>query len=292
MSVCLTENVLGELLKLLKLEKIEENIFRGQSQDLGFGAVFGGQVVGQALSAAHQTVPADRHVHSLHAYFLRGGDAARPIVYSVDPVRDGKSFSTRRVVAIQNGRAILTMAASFQVVEPGFDHQEPGPEAVPGPEGLVPEMVLARAVAERIPRTIREKILCPKPIEIRPVDPIDPFAPEKRPPIRYVWFKAIDSLPDDPMVHRYLLAYASDFGLVGTALYPHGHSYWEPPMQVASLDHAIWFHREFRMDDWLLYAMQSPNACGARGLAVGRVYTRQGILVASVTQEGLIRLHP
>ena len=152
-------------------------------------------------------------------------------------------------------------------------------------------MTLARAVADRIPKTIRDKILCPKPIEIRPVDPINPFAPEKRPPVRYSWLKAIDNLPDDPMVHRYLLAYASDFGLLGTALYPHGHSYWEPAMQVASLDHAIWFHRDFRMDEWLLYAMHSPNACGARGLNVGRIYSRQGILVASVTQEGLIRLH-
>jgi len=286
---CVEDNVLEELLKLLKLEKIEENIFRGQSQDLGFGAVFGGQVLGQALSAAHQTVPEGRSAHSLHGYFMRGGDALRPIVYNVDCIRDGRSFTTRRVVAVQKGRAIFNLAVSFQVAEEGFEHQDSFPD-VPGPEGITPELELAMRVADRIPEPIRNKILCKKPIEIRPVDPINPFSPEKRDPRRFSWFKAIDPLPDDPVVHRYLLAYASDFGLVGTALYPHGHSFWEPQMQVASLDHAMWFHRDFRMDDWLLYAMESPNASGGRGLNNGRIYTRTGTLVASVTQEGLIRL--
>jgi len=286
---CIEENVLEELLTLLKLEKIEENIFRGQSQDLGFGSVFGGQVLGQALSAAYQTAPAGRGAHSLHGYFLRSGDAFKPIVYNVDCIRDGKSFTTRRVVAVQRGRAIFNLAASFQVVEKGFDHQEQAPD-VPGPDGITPELELAMRVADRIPASIRNKILCKKPIEIRPVDPINPFAPDKRAAQRFSWFKAIDRLPDDPIVHQYLLAYASDFGLVGTALYPHGHTFWESDMQVASLDHAMWFHRPFRMDDWLLYAMESPNASGARGLNFGRIYTRGGDLVASVTQEGLIRL--
>jgi acyl-CoA thioesterase-2 len=286
---CVEENVLGELLKLLKLEKIEENIFRGQSQDLGFGAVFGGQVLGQALSAAYQTVPDGRGAHSLHGYFLRSGDAQTPIVYNVDCIRDGRSFTTRRVVAIQKGRAIFNMAASFQVAEEGFEHQAQAPQ-VPGPEGITPELELAMRVADRIPEPIRNKILCKKPIEIRPINPINPFSPDKRDPRRFAWFKAIDRLSDDPVVHQYLLAYASDFSLVGTALYPHGHSFWEPRMQVASLDHAMWFHRDFRMDDWLLYAMESPNAFGARGLNNGRIYTREGKLVASVTQEGLIRL--
>jgi len=286
---CVEENVLAELLRLLRLEKIEENLFRGQSQDLGFGAVFGGQVLGQALSAAYQTVPEGRRAHSLHGYFLRGGDAQKPIVYNVDCIRDGRSFTTRRVVALQKGRAIFNMAASFQAAENGFDHQSSAPQ-VSGPQGITPELELAMRIADRIPESIRDKILCKKPIEIRPVNPINPFAPEKRNPQRFVWFKAIDKLPDDPMVHQYLLAYASDFGLVGTSLYPHGHSFWEPQMQVASLDHAMWFHRDFRMDDWLLYAMESPNAFGARGLNNGRVYTRAGKLVASVTQEGLIRL--
>ncbi len=286
---CVEANVLEELLKLLKLEKIEENIFRGQSQDLGFGSVFGGQVLGQALSAAYRTVPDGRVAHSLHGYFLRSGDALMPIVYNVDCIRDGKSFTTRRVVAVQKGRAIFNMAASFQAGEKGFNHQDHAP-TVAGPDGIMPELELAMRVADRIPESIRNKILCKKPIEIRPVNPINPFSPKKQEPRRFNWFKAIDRLPDDPVVHQYLLAYASDFGLVGTALYPHAHSYWEPQMQVASLDHAMWFHRDFRMDDWLLYAMESPNASGSRGLNNGRIYTRAGKLVASVTQEGLIRL--
>jgi acyl-CoA thioesterase-2 len=290
MNACIEGNVLQELLTLLKLEPIEENIFRGQSQDLGFGNVFGGQVLGQALSAAYQTVVPERRVHSLHAYFLRAGDATRPIVYTVDCIRDGKSFTTRRVVAVQKGRPIFSMSASFQIPEDGFEHFDKAP-MVPGPEGIASELEFAQQIAANIPDSIREKILCRKPIEIRPVEPMNPFSPEKRPPVRYTWFKAIDTVPDDFAVHQSLLAYASDFGLVVTSMYPHGHSFWEPEMQVASLDHAMWFHREFRMDDWLLYAMASPNACKARGLSHGKIYTRQGTLVASVTQEGLIRRH-
>ncbi len=290
MAECREDKVLQELLGLLKLEKIEENIFRGQSQDLGFGNVFGGQVLGQALSAAYRTVPVERGVHSLHAYFLRPGDAQKPIVYDVDCIRDGGSFTTRRVVAIQKGRAIFNMSASFQVDESGFEHQDTAPQP-PGPEGIASEQALAAAVADQIPETIREKILCKKPIEIRPVDPINPFAPDKRAPLRYAWFKAVDRLPDDPAVHQYMLAYASDFGLVTTSLYPHGQRFWQPQMQIASLDHAMWFHREFRMDDWLLYAMESPNAGKGRGLSRGQIYTQKGKLVASVAQEGLIRYH-
>ena len=288
---CPQGNVLQELLDLLQLEKIEENIFRGQSQDLGFGSVFGGQVLGQALSAAYRTVSAERSTHSLHAYFLRMGDAQRPIVYQVDRIRDGKSFTTRRVVALQKGQAIFNMAASFQVEEPGFEHQESPPQQIPGPEGLPSELELAQGVADKIPAVIREKLLCRKPIEIRPVDPINPFSPEKRAPVRYCWLRAIDRMPDEPAVHQYLLAYASDFGLVITSLYPHGHSFWEPDMQVASLDHAMWFHRDFRMDQWLLYIMTSPNANRARGLSSGRIYSQDGKLVASIAQEGLIRYY-
>jgi len=290
MDACLEGNVLEELLKLLKLEQIEENIFRGQSQDLGFGSVYGGQVLGQALSAAYQTVPPERRAHSLHAYFLRPGDVKKPIVYNVDCIRDGKSFTTRRVVAVQRGRAILNLSASFQIDEPGFEHQDPMP-TVPGMDGLPSELELANRIADQIPAAIREKLLCRRPIEVRPVNPMNPFAPERRDPVRYNWIKAIDPLPDDPAVHQYLLAYASDYGLVVTSLYPHGQSFWQPAMQVASLDHAMWFHRNFRMDDWLLYAMQSPNAGKARGLSFGKVYDRQGILVATVAQEGLIRYH-
>ena len=288
---CPRGNVLNQLLHLLELEKIEENIFRGQSQDLGFGSVFGGQVLGQALSAAYRTVSADRRAHSLHAYFLRMGDALQPIVYQVDRIRDGKSFTTRRVVALQKGQAIFNLSSSFQVDETGFEHQDDLPPQIPGPEGILSELELAQQVADKIPAVIRDKLLCRKPIEIRPVDPINPFAPEKRAPLRYSWIKAIDRMPDDPAVHQYLLAYASDFGLVITSLYPHGHSFCEPDMQVASLDHAMWFHRDFRMDDWLLYIMSSPNANRARGLSNGRVYSRDGKLVASIVQEGLIRYH-
>ena len=290
MVACSEGDVLKELLQLLKLERHDENTFSGQSQDLGLGNVYGGQVLGQALSAAYQTVPPERRAHSLHAYFLRHGDVKKPIVYNVECIRDGKSFTTRRVVAIQKGSAIFNMAASFQIDEPGFDHQDEMP-SVPGPEGLASELELINRIADRVPATIREKLQCRHPIEVRPVNPMNHFAPEKREPLRYNWVRAIDKMPDDPPAHQYLLAYASDYGLMATSLYPHGQSFWQPSMQVASLDHAMWFHRLFRMDDWLLYVMQSPNACNARGLGYGKIFNRQGLLVATVLQEGLIRYH-
>ena len=283
--------VLRELLDLLGLERIEENLFRGQSQDLGWGQVFGGQVLGQALSAAAQTVPADRPVHSLHAYFLRIGDAKRPIVYEIDRIRDGKSFTTRRVVAIQGGHAIFSLSASFQVEEPGFSHEDPMPE-VPAPDALVSETELARRFADRIPPGLREKATAERPIEIRAVHPTNALEPDVRPPSKHVWYRAIDALPDDPALHRYLLAYASDFHFLTTALQPHGVSWLTPGMQVASLDHAMWFHRPFRMDDWLLHVVESPSASGARGLVRGRFFDRSGHLVASTAQEGLMRQRP
>ncbi|MDP7113796.1 MAG: acyl-CoA thioesterase II [Myxococcota bacterium] len=281
-------DVLGELLELLELETIEENIFRGQSQDLGFGNVFGGQVLGQALSAASQTVPDDRNCHSLHAYFLRPGDPRRPIVYQVDPIRDGRSFTTRRVVAIQKGRAIFSLSASFQLREDGYEHQAEMP-AVRPPDGLLSDLDLARRVADRIPEPMRTKMICDKPIELRPIDPVDPFAPVAQEPVQHAWLRAVGELPDDPAVHQYLLAYASDFRLVTTSMHPHATTYWDPHMQVASLDHSMWFHRDFRMDEWLLHAMESPAASHARGIARGLIYRADGTLVASVAQEGLIR---
>ncbi len=281
--------VLDDLVKLLALERIEENLFRGQSQDLGWGTVFGGQVIGQALSAAVQTVPADRHVHSFHAYFLRPGDVSKPIVYDVDRIRDGSSFTTRRVVAIQSGRAIFNLQASFQKDEPGFDHEEPMPGAPP-PEGLPTDQERFAEIADRLPPWAVEQATALRPIELRMVEaPSDPFAPEKRPPRRMVWFRAIDELPDDPALHAYLLAYASDFSFVTTSLLPHGVSWLSPAMQIASIDHTMWFHRPGRIDDWLLYVMDSPAAHGARGFARGLIYTRSGQLVASTAQEGLIR---
>jgi acyl-CoA thioesterase-2 len=281
--------VLDELLELLKLEQIEESLFRGRSQDLGFRNLFGGQVLGQSLSAASQTVDTERHVHSLHGYFLRAGDASLPVVYTVDRVRDGGSFSTRRVVAIQKGQPIFTMMASFQGDEQGFSHAAAMPQ-VPGPEGLPTDLELLGRQAHRIPERMREKFLCDKPIEIRPVAYVDPFNPDKREPVKHVWFRADGLLPEDPQVHRYVLAYASDFNLIGTALLPHGTSFFQPNIQGASLDHALWFHGDLKVNDWLLYSIDSPWAGNARGLARGNIFTRDGRLVASVAQEGLLRI--
>jgi len=281
-------SVLDDLLDLLGLERLEESLFRGQSQDLGWGNVFGGQVLGQALSAAQQTVPEGRTVHSLHGYFLRPGDASKPIVYDVDQIRDGKSFTTRRIVAIQNGKPIFSMGASFQIDEGGYDHQAKMPE-VPRPEDLSSETELARRVADRIPEPLRARALADKPIELREVGPVNPLRPEAQEPRRSVWLRASAALPDDPKIHRFLLAYASDFHLMTTALLPHGVSWLTPGMQTASLDHAMWFHRDFRLDEWLLYSLESPSASNARGLAQGHFFNLEGQLVASTMQEGLIR---
>jgi acyl-CoA thioesterase II len=281
--------VLEDLLGLLKLEPIEENLFRGRSQDLGFRQLFGGQVLGQALSAASRTVEPERRVHSLHGYFLRPGDASLPVVYTVDRVRDGGSFTTRRVVAIQKGQPIFTVMASFHAEESGYSHQARMPD-VEGPEGIPTEIELLSQHAHRFPERLREKFLGEKPIEMRPVTHVDWFAPEKCEPLKYVWFRANGELPDDPQVHRYLLAYASDFNLITTAMQPHGVTVVQRNIQVASLDHALWFHGELRMNEWLLYAMDSPWAGSGRGLSRGHIFTRDGKLVASVVQEGLIRL--
>ncbi len=285
------QRVLADLVELLALERLDRDLFRGRSQDLGWGAIFGGQVLGQALSAAAQTVTSDRTVHSLHGYFLRAGDLTRPIVYQVDRLRDGKSFTTRRVVAVQEGAAIFSLEASFQVDESGFDHQDPMP-AVPAPETLQSERDLALAVIDRLPEPIRAMATAERPIEIRPVEPRNPLRPKVLPPRRHLWYRAVDKLPDDAALHRYLLAYASDFSFLGTSMDPHGVSWISPGMHVASLDHVMWFHRPFRMDEWLLYVVDSPSASGARGLVRGSFFDRGGRLVASCAQEGLIRQHP
>ena len=281
--------VLDDLVSLLSMEQIEENLFRGRSQDLGFRQLFGGQVLGQCVSAASQTVEPARHVHSLHGYFLRPGDAGLPVVYSVDRVRDGGSFSTRRVTAIQKGQPIFTCSASFQADEEGFHHQLAMPE-VPGPEGLPSETELARQVAHLIPERMRERMTSDKPIEIRPVTRINPFAPQPCEPVKYVWFRAAGELPAEPQLHKLLLAYASDFNLLTTSMQPHGVSVFQKFMQVASLDHSLWFHGDLRMDDWLLYAMDSPWSGNARGFSRASIFDRSGRLVASSAQEGLTRL--
>ena len=281
--------VLSELISLLGLERLDRDLFRGHSQDLGWGAIFGGQVLGQALSAAARTLPQDRTVHSLHAYFLRAGDLNLPILYQVERIRDGHSFATRRVMAVQEGQAIFSLAASFHASEPGFDHHASAPE-VPGPEGLLSEHDLALQLGDHLPERLRPTATRQRPIELRPVAPRNPLRPTPMPPQRNVWLRAIDTLPDEPALHAYLLAYASDFSLLGTSLDPHGVSWLSPGMQMASLDHAMWFHRPFRMDEWLLYAIDSPSASQALGLVRGQFFDRAGRLVASVAQEGLIRL--
>jgi acyl-CoA thioesterase-2 len=281
--------VVGELIDLLQLERLEENLFRGQSRDIGTKYVFGGQVLGQALSAAQRTVEDARHVHSLHAFFLRAGDIEAPIVYIVDRSRDGKSFSTRRVTAIQHGEQIFGLAASFQRDEPGVEHQSSMPE-VPKPEELEPPEPVSAEAMSHVSAKLQRWLTLKGPFEFRHVYPRDEIKPPKRPPYQHVWFRLVDRIADDPVLHRALLAYASDFHLIGTTTFPHGISYLQPNVQMASLDHAMWFHRPFRVDEWLLYSCDSPSAQGARGLARGLIYARDGRLVASTAQEGLIRI--
>ncbi len=280
--------VLQELVDLLALEKIEAQLFRGKSQDLGFQQLFGGQVIGQALSAAKQTIAPDRVSHSFHSYFLLPGDSSLPVVYDVENIRDGRSISTRRVKAIQNGRTIFYMTVSFHVIGDGFEHQAAMPN-VPLPDNLPSELDIARQYAEHIPEKIRAKFTCDKPIEMRPVEFHNPLKPEKALPTRHVWMKTNGQLPDDLRIHKYMLAYASDFSFLPTAALPHGVSFLTPKFQMATIDHSMWFHREFRFDDWLLYAIESPSASRERGFVLGRVFDRNGRLVASSAQEGVMR---
>jgi acyl-CoA thioesterase-2 len=281
---------LETLLALLDLEEIEVNIFRGRSRDIGSGRVFGGQVLAQALVAAGRTVGAGRVAHSLHSYFILPGDVAAPIVYFVERLRDGRSFTTRRVTAIQHGQAIFEMSASFQAAEEGVEHQAAMPD-VPAPEDVEPDLARLRAAADRIPEPLRAFYTREWPLDLRTVDPTDLLRPEERPPQRCVWLRATGTVPsDDALPHQSVLAYASDYGLLGTAFLPHRLAFQMPGLQAATLDHAIWFHRPFRADEWLLYATDSPSAAGARGFARGSVFTRDGKLVASVAQEGLVRV--
>jgi acyl-CoA thioesterase II len=281
----MTSARLPELLKILDLERIEDNLFRGDSRDVGAPQVFGGQVLGQALVAASRTVEG-RQVHSLHAYFLRRGDLSVPIVFEVDRSRDGGSFTSRRVVAIQHGQPILTMSASFQAAEPGLEHQAPMP-AAPPPESLRDLGEIEAEVIERMPHKAAGYFRNQRPFEFRAVSPDDYLTREKRPARKLVWFRVTGQLPDDQALHRCLLTYVSDYHLLATATMPHGVNFLE--LQVASIDHAIWFHRDLRVDQWMLYEIDSPSASGARGFSRGSIYARDGALVASVAQEGLIR---
>ena len=280
------DKALEGLLDLLDLEQIEVNIFRGRSPDETAQRVFGGQVAGQALVAAGRTVPADRPVHSLHAYFIRPGDPAVPIVYTVDRVRDGRSFTTRRVSAIQHGKAIFTLSASFHHPEPGPEHADPMPQAPPPEQVERTEDRLRRTLGEATARGFRQ------PIELRSIGPMSIEAarnPELRTTRNMIWLRVEGELPDDPLLHVCLMTYASDLTLLDSVLTGHGLSWADGHTMGASLDHAMWFHRPFRADRWLLYVQESPVASGGRGLARGQVFTEDGELVVSVMQEGLIR---
>ena len=278
----------AELLRLLELERLEVNLFRGQSRSVGSTRVFGGQVLAQSLAAAMQTVPEDRHVHSLHGYFVLPGDLDIPILFEVDRIRDGGSFTTRAVRAIQNGQAIFFLTASFQLEQTGFDHQVEMPEVLP-PEELVSYEGMARQFGDQLPENVRRLLSIERPLEFRPVEFLNPFAHEKYAPVRNVWLRTKGEMPDDRQIQSLVLAYTSDYNLLTTALLPHGRATDYRKIQMASLDHAMWFHRPFRVDEWLLYSIDSPSASGARGFTRGNIFDRQGKLVASVVQEGLLR---
>ncbi|WP_029351881.1 acyl-CoA thioesterase II [Bosea sp. 117] len=284
--------MLADLVRLLDLETLEVNLFRGQNPQNNWlpirTRVFGGQVLAQALVAAQRTVENDA-AHSMHAYFLLAGDPRIPIIYEVERVRDGRSFSTRRVVAIQHGRPIFIMSVSFHREEGGYEHQLPAPQNVPPPETLPDVRDLPADVLAALPERVRAYWTRPRPVELRPVRlrPYDGTTGGE--PRQFVWFRAPEPLPDDAALHRAVLAYTSDMTLLETALVAHGSSVLSDTVQAASLDHALWLHRPFRVDEWLLYAQDSPSAAGARGLARGLIFDRQGRLVASVAQEGLIR---
>jgi acyl-CoA thioesterase-2 len=276
------------LLEVLDLERLEVNLFRGRSPQTGWPRVFGGQVIGQALVAACRTVETIRP-HSLHAYFMLPGDPSVPIIYEVERLRDGRSFATRRVKAIQRGRAIFTLSSSFHVEEEGLSHQIAMPE-MPPPEELPGEDVFRNVVLPTLPEPVQAYFRRERPIEIRPVDASRYISAERRPPVFHVWIRTTAPLPDDPVLHQCVLAYASDLTLLDSSLATHGRTVFDPAIQGASLDHALWFHRPFRADEWLLYAQDSPSTGGARGFARGSIFTRDGRLIASVAQEGLIRL--
>jgi acyl-CoA thioesterase-2 len=280
---------LNDLVATLTLEPLEDNLFRGARGNEGWQRVYGGQVLAQALMAAARTVDQARSVHSLHGYFLLAGDPTKPILYDVERIRDGGSFTTRRVKAIQHGRAIFSMSASFHKLEEGFDHQSPLPD-VPPPESLPNPKDLIGQLIDRLPDNMRRYWDRERPIDMRVVDVSRYLSREKKTPVQHIWIRAAGPLPDDPALHQAVLAYASDFTLLDTALIAHGRQLFDADVQLASLDHALWYHRQFRADEWMLYVQDSPSASGARGFCRGTIYTRNGRLIASVAQEGLMRL--
>jgi len=278
------------LISILDLETLERNLFRGRSPQTGWQRVFGGQVIAQALVAAHRTVDPERHVHSLHCYFMRPGDPAVPIIYEVDRIRDGSSFTTRRVVAIQHGHAIFSLSASFQIDEHGLEHQIEMPKDLPRPETLVNAKDLIEGFIDQVPESVRAYWERERPIEFKPVSLTHYMSREKLPPQQNIWIRTTGPVPDDRPLQAAVLAYLSDMTLLDTSLFAHGRAVFDEDLQVASLDHAMWFHRPNALDDWLLYTQDSPNTSGARGFTRGSIYAADGTLVASMAQEGLIRL--
>lgn len=283
------EELTAELIDLLDVEEVDTDLYRGKRQPGGVGRVFGGQVIAQALQSAQRSVEGEKGAHSLHAYFMRPGNEDHPIIYRVVRDFEGRSFSTRRVIAMQKGQPILNMAASFQVAEEGLHHQDAMPD-VPMPETLASERELRLANIDKIPERVRPFFLRPRPIEIRPTHPRNWMEPAKTEPVQHSWFRVVGALPDDTAIHRAMLSYASDMALLGTCLLPHGVNWMTHKLQTASLDHAVWFHEGFRADEWLLYATDSPWSGHARGFNRGRIFTQDGRLVASTTQEGLVRM--
>jgi acyl-CoA thioesterase-2 len=283
-----SNNTIEELLRLMELEQLEVNLFRGESRDIGTSRVFGGQVLAQSIIAASRTVD-EGAIHSLHSYFLRAGDAEAPIVYNVERNRDGRSFKSRRVVAIQHGRPIFTLAASFQLEQEGLEHQFEMPD-VPKPEELPSESYIPEDRLEQVTPLLRRWLSRTGPFDFRPVDKVDVFNPQAQAPFKNIWFRLSEKIDAPDQIHRALMAYASDFHLVGTATLPHGISFFQDDLLMASLDHGMWFHRPARVDDWLLYSCDSPSSSGGRGLARGLIYDRDGRLVASTIQEGMIRV--
>jgi len=279
--------VLQQLIDVLNLNQVDDLVFEGDSEDLGFKNVFGGQVCGQAMMAAYRSID-KRIAHSMHGYFLRPGDHSRPIQYEVQKLRDGGNFSARRVIARQHDKEIFTLNASFQNHEPGLNHQFDMPKTT-DPEVLLSELDMRRRFKHLIPEKLRDQFTRDRPIEIRPVNPVNYSNPDVRAPYKQNWFRAVGQLPDDLALHQCILTYASDFGLLGTSMLPHGVSFAQKGMQVASIDHALWFHRPFRVDEWLLYDMDSPSASHGRGFNRGNIFNQNGELVASVCQEALIR---
>lgn len=292
MSEAPISKAMTELLSILDLETLEHNLFRGRSPQVGWQRVFGGQVIGQALVAAQRTVDPLRHVHSLHGYFMRAGDPKVPIIYEVDRIRDGSSFATRRVVAIQHGHAIFSLEASFQIEEAGLEHQKPKPLDIPGPDNLISDKDMKEQYLQNAPKIIRQYWEQDRPIEIKPLSLRHYLTRDKLPPEQNVWIKTTGPVPEDRAIQAAVLAYLSDMTLLDTSLYAHGRNIFDRDLQVASLDHAMWFHRPCRFDDWMLYTADSPSTSGARGFTRGALYSRDGTLIASTAQEGLIRVHP